>query len=123
MANPTSCKPSGKSQTAAAAEEARERLSSFVQAAMVEETPTSDFMPPAQHIAANPSAGELARWRKHRNRPFGGEGAEQTGCIRSSAVKTGILGASIMRFPRLDLFQVAVVSFGAAFFVGLSFLF
>ena len=35
----------------------------------------------------------------------------------------GALGASIMRFPRPDIFQVAVVGFGAAFFVGLSFIF
>jgi hypothetical protein len=48
---------------------------------------------------------------------------EQTGCIRSFAETAGVVGASIMRVPRLDPIQVAVVSFGAAFFVGLSFLF
>jgi hypothetical protein len=32
-------------------------------------------------------------------------------------------GASIMHFPRLDLFQIGVVTFGAAFFVGLSLIF
>jgi hypothetical protein len=35
----------------------------------------------------------------------------------------GALGVSIMSFPRLDLFQVAVVTFGATFFVALSFLY
>jgi hypothetical protein len=32
-------------------------------------------------------------------------------------------GMSMIRFPRFDLFQVAITLFGAAFFVGLSLIF
>jgi hypothetical protein len=35
----------------------------------------------------------------------------------------GAPGASIMHFARVDLLQIGVVTVGAAFFVGLSFLF